>query len=273
MIRVNLLKASGGPGERIQAVLNPGGPSAFISKREIVLAALFVVLGGVILATQLRLDQSPDEGATTEIAGAPDSPDVLLSRPPSDQAGMPRTAARPAVQATPGPAPEPEPGPAAAPETAVEPPPATPTQPPRASTPPPARPATAPPRADTPAPRPRAAAAVPSSAPSVTGLRIEPRDGSIEISLRTGSRQEYSTFRLDNPNRVVIDLNGLGLDLPRQMWDQQVDHPLLKRLRIALNRPDPPRVRMVLEVSEFPLVMPVLREDGLTLRLSPAAQP
>ena len=74
MIRVNLLKARGGPGERIQAVLNPGGPSAFISKREVILAGLFVVLGCVILATQLRLGDSSEE----EAAGASDSPQVLL---------------------------------------------------------------------------------------------------------------------------------------------------------------------------------------------------
>lgn len=241
MIRVNLLKGKPGSGERLEAVLTTGGASAFISRREAVLGGLFLLLGVAILATQVSFTGDADPEPPPELVAEAAPPESASSEP------------EPAVT------PESEPAEPTETEAAPEPRPA--------ETPPPKPPVTESAR------RPAAAAVADAGAGrvrEVSGLTISPVAGGLEISLYTGARPDYSTFRLDNPKRIVFDLNGVVLNLPAAERDQAVGHPLVARIRIATNRFDPPRVRMVLEVPEFPKVTPEAAEDGLVLRISAA---
>jgi hypothetical protein len=89
--------------------------------------------------------------------------------------------------------------------------------------------------------------------------------GGLQIFAATNRRPEYKLFRVENPNRIVIDMPGTWMEIPRDGREQQVSHSIIKQLRVAQNQLDPPMVRLVLEVSSFPELQVVPRDDGLTI--------
>jgi hypothetical protein len=99
----------------------------------------------------------------------------------------------------------------------------------------------------------------------VSGIRILRQPGTLQIFVATNDLPEYKLFRVDNPERVVIDMPGVRLDVPRPNREQQVGHSIVQYLRIAQNQLDPPLVRLVLEVSSFPELQVVPRPDGLMI--------
>ena len=74
MIRVNLLHNRKDGMQRLST--EPGGASAFISGREVLLAAVFLILGGAILWFVLTNSGGSDSDATLteETAPAPETP-------------------------------------------------------------------------------------------------------------------------------------------------------------------------------------------------------
>ena len=78
-------------------------------------------------------------------------------------------------------------------------------------------------------------------------------------------------FRLNSPNRVVVDLSGVTLALPASQRQIAPSHPLVERIRVAQFQVSPPKVRMVLDVSEFPEVSIEPGPSGLALRVAAPA--
>jgi hypothetical protein len=106
---------------------------------------------------------------------------------------------------------------------------------------------------------------VPAGAILLNDVRILPVAGALQIFVAAASLPEYKLFRVENPNRVVIDLPGAWLEVPRDSREQQVSHSIVRQMRIAQNQLDPPLVRLVLEVSSFPEFQVAPRTDGLMI--------
>jgi hypothetical protein len=96
-------------------------------------------------------------------------------------------------------------------------------------------------------------------------LVVSSKDETLRIFAVTGMLPEYSTFRLDNPKRVVIDLPGVRLTLPREQHDQAPDHPQVTRIRAGQYQTNPPRARIVLDVTSYPEVEVLPQFNGLYL--------
>lgn len=278
MIRVNLLHSRKDGMQRLPA---EGGASAFISGREVLLAAVFLVLGGIILWVVVSNSNGPDDAAL--VAEETTAPPALA---PPEQAFVPDGQADPARVAeaaipqgeTPAPlasgSGEPPAVAAAVAESAASS--ATgnvqrPVSSPSTQTPPPARPPSQPA-----APAPRSSAASPpatssgtSAAPSgsliLSAVRVFTRGSDLQIIAATDGLPEYKLFRVENPDRVVIDIPGAWLEVPRAERERTVSHPVVQQLRIAQNQLEPPLVRVVLEVSSFPELQVVPRSDGLVI--------
>lgn len=273
MIRINLL--DGLPrGAAVQAKLRRGGASAFLSGREAILGGLFLLLGAVILTVVFALSpSSPEEagaGASSTVgerspeapppqsapasasASAPDRvaeseplvvADVIV--PPSmksqTKSNGPESAASPGVD-------EPAadgPGPTKAPDT---------------------------PEANADSPRTPEPTTTPGpgwdEAARVTALEVRPLGRQLEVFLRVeGADVDISTFNLDNPGRIVVDVKNARLEM--RAGSRSVSHPLLQKVRIAQNLFDPPRVRLVMDVGELPDMVIVDRSGGFVFLVTP----
>jgi hypothetical protein len=115
-------------------------------------------------------------------------------------------------------------------------------------------------------------AAVPPASGSTVNLlhelRVEPAGNNLRILALADRAPEYKMFRVDNPDRIVIDIRALRLDLPRESREQKISHALVRGVRIAQNQIEPPVVRLVLEVSSFPELQILPRADGLQINVS-----
>jgi type IV pilus assembly protein PilQ len=75
---------------------------------------------------------------------------------------------------------------------------------------------------------------------------VSRKDAGTSVLLKTSGRIErFQSFQLDGPQRLVVDLYGVGLGLPRTEYP--LDHPFLDRIRFG-ERPD--RLRVVMELKE-----------------------
>jgi type IV pilus assembly protein PilQ len=75
---------------------------------------------------------------------------------------------------------------------------------------------------------------------------VSRRDDGTTVLLKTSGRMErFQSFQLDGPRRLVVDLYGVGLGLPRTEYP--LDHPFLDSIRFG-ERPD--RLRVVMELKE-----------------------
>jgi cytoskeletal protein RodZ len=339
MIRVNLLHNRREAMHRLAS--EPGGASAFISGKEVLLAAVFLVLGAAILWFVLANSAAPPDSEaivaeevspsgetsippeaapeTAQQGAAPEPSDTGASDPGSadsdtrdpgsadsdtrdsdtPDAGtlIPETAAAetatsktaavknlaPDTVAQAGASPEasalsvtPEPAPPASVRDSS---PAAAVARPVSASPPPSQPASQ--RASQPASTsisrspsvdPSGASSsglsAPAGAVTLSAVNVLDVAGGLQIFAATTGRPEYKLFRVENPNRVVIDMPGTWMEIPREGREQQVSHSIIKQLRVAQNQLDPPMVRLVLEVSSFPELQVVPREDGLTISVT-----
>jgi hypothetical protein len=113
----------------------------------------------------------------------------------------------------------------------------------------------------------------PAIAPSVEGSQmhqffVSTVQGAVRVFVGVGVVPKYETFRLENPNRIVVDLPGVTVALPPDKLDQMVDHPQVQRVRAAQHRVDPPVARLVLDVNSFPKVEFFPQFNGLYIRVS-----
>jgi hypothetical protein len=260
MIRVNLLRNRKEGLQRLMA--EPRGASTFVSGREVLLAALFLALGGAILWFVLGHPGAPDPAvaAGTVETSSSQSGGETVATPTEVAVGR---EAAPVVQSTPlGSSPPPSPAPAASRPSAAGP------VNPRGSTLLSQRSSTA------------LAPAAPSTATPAAGfsgsggvitmsaLRILGEGDNLQILAATDGRPEYKMFRVDNPDRVVIDLAGVRHEISRENREQLLSNSIVKEVRVAQNQIEPPMVRLVLVVESFPELQILPRPDGLLINVT-----
>lgn len=261
MIRVNLLRHRKEGLQRLMA--EPRGAATFVSGREVLLAALFLALGGAILWFVLGHSTEPDPAvAVQNVAPAPSRPDDRQAARPTEVAAGRETP--PVVQSTPLASQRPLPtpastGPSAATAAAVNSQGSTLLSE-RSST----VSAAVSPRAATPAP------VVSSSGGVITmsALSILGEGDHLQILAATNGQPEYKMFRVDNPDRVVIDLAGVRHEISREYREQLVPNSIVREVRVAQNQIEPPMVRLVLVVESFPELQILPRPDGLLINVT-----
>jgi hypothetical protein len=237
VIRINLLKHLPAPDERLHAMLNPTRSGGFISRRETMLGGLFLALAAAILGSQLWLSRGAGS-ADVE----PSAPRPVVSPAPAPRQQQPQ----PPVQAA---QPEPEPEDSEARQVAEA----------FAALPPaelPAAPAVA---SESPAPQ--------DGAMRITAVNATPAGEGLDIFLAVAGSPTIRSLRVDNPSRLVFDIPGVILAAPPDQRVQRLEGPLVSRLRIAQNVLDPPLVRLVLEVPEFPAATSSVSADGVAIRV------
>lgn len=259
MIRINLLESLP-EGDNVQAALHPGGASAFITKKEVLLGGSFLLLGAVILGglflTQSGRDMLPGDDPAEE-ASASETPIVEPPTPPEPPPPAEPVAAAPAESATEPESPEPtQPAPMLTATVVSRSPARTERAAPEA--PAPAEAATPPPSRN---PQTWAAAA------RLTDLTVEPLGSQLRIFLSVKGECDVKTFNLDNPGRVVVDVEPARLAMRTRTFE--VGHPLIQRIRVAQNQLDPPKVRLVMDAVDLPDMIIVDRSGGFEFMVTP----
>jgi type IV pilus secretin PilQ/predicted competence protein len=89
----------------------------------------------------------------------------------------------------------------------------------------------------------------------------------LEVQLDADGEIHYKTFKLQNPSRIVIDLNGIRARLAKKTIE--VNDPVVKRVRVAQFTPDVTRV--VLDVDGKPDYKIVASGDHLRIAFGDAA--
>jgi hypothetical protein len=264
MMRVNLLRGRPGAGGRMQAAMTPGSSHAFVSRKELLLGSVFLLLGCVILFTQFKkFEAAPfDNAILGALGGDPDgpgAPDMGAAGTPSPVEPEEPVLLQATLDApTESPGVEPDAPAAAGVEVAAS------------GTSPEAGVASA----GGSAAQQSSAAETPASLGPANPAGGELRqmfvsfvDDAVRVFAGTGNVPAYESFHLENPNRVVVDLPGVVVRLPADKLDQTVTHPQVQRVRAAQLSADPPVARLVLDVSSFPKVEFFPQFNGLYIRV------
>ena len=280
MIEINLLRPKiKPPGWR--APLEPRGWSAFISRRELVLAIVLLALGFSILRLgfglfDLETDVVGDQASIVplnppppgDLLGDAQSQPASLAEAPAP-AGNLGTAVDPSEDPSLAGAP-PEPPSLSAPG-ASPPRPATSQQGSASAEPPPVEPSASQQGSASAEPPPVEPSASPSGG-RLTQLRQVTQGNLVQVVVITDGTPAYKAFRVDNPNRVVIDIPGFRVAIPKAQRSQSISHPSIERVRVGQFRADPPVSRVVFDVVSFPDVEISSRPGSLRIRLSPAVE-
>ena len=263
MIRVNLLKPRRGHGRDPQSVWLTPGRSAFISGREVLIAITLLLIGAAMLHLNYGLADLEQAGAAENLAstvsaganGSESESDLQSAGATSIDGDEGSTEEEPPFTVAPN---------EASSDLAVSP---TPEQRALAS----ARENAAAQSAAKPQ-RSRATPSPPPGAPRLRDILITERGGALRLTLVTGERSTYKTFRLEDPDRVVVDLPGAWITLPAARLRQEISHPLVHRIRLGQYKADPPISRLVLDVEGFPNLLIFPHSSGLDIQISNTAQ-
>ena len=112
----------------------------------------------------------------------------------------------------------------------------------------------------------------PPGTAKLTDVLITQRGGALRLSLITGERSAYDMFRLENSNRVVVDVAGTWIALPADRLSQEISHPLVHRIRLGQYKANPPISHLVLDVEGFPNLLVLPHSGGLDIQVSSTAQ-
>ena len=250
MIRVNLLRGHGVTG-RMDVPLAPMPRHSFVSGTELMLGGFFLLLGCAILFTQFKKFEAPSLSDQTSLASAKTVLHSTAEVPPEERVLQEEPVQLQATLEGPTTTPEGEPGGQQAQSQAA----------PSAGE--------APGAGDTPGvPEPETAAPSPVAGGEMHQFFVSTMQGAVRVFAGTGTVPVYQTFRLENPNRIVVDLPGVVVALPFDRLDQTVDHPQVQRVRAAQHRIDPPVARLVIDVNSFPKVEFFPQFNGLYIRVS-----
>ncbi len=259
MIRVNLLRP------RISAVPDATKPGRKPKKRTLFISGYEATLGGLLLAggaTAMyfyfdgQVGRDDPERASPAGAVAPDD----LSADAADVAEPAEAAPDGAGEASNGGTAAPA-APASAPAEPAASPPAE-----RAAAVA-KRPAQA-----RPSPTDQASSGSASSPLRLSDLKISNRGGDLKMTVALSGRPSYNKFQLDNPKRIVIDVANARVGLPRSSLVENVDHALVRRIRVGQFKQDPWVARLVLDVTSFPNLLLFPHSGGLDIQVSKSGQ-
>lgn len=118
----------------------------------------------------------------------------------------------------------------------------------------------------------RSARPLPSNPATVlSGIEHRGAGPALAVLLKTDGRNDYSSFTLDNPLRLVVDIKGVVNEAPRSTY--QLSDPFVSRIRVAQFASNPnPVTRIVLDLEELPEYEIEDSADGLQIRFG-AGQP
>jgi type IV pilus secretin PilQ/predicted competence protein len=89
--------------------------------------------------------------------------------------------------------------------------------------------------------------------------------GALSVLLRTDGRTQHKSFVLDNPLRLVVDLDGVVNRVDRNTYT--LSDPFVKKIRVAQFQSNPsPVARVVLDLDELPGYELKRDADGLRIR-------
>lgn len=81
------------------------------------------------------------------------------------------------------------------------------------------------------------------------GIVTETRDGALSVLLRGDGDLRFESFTLADPPRLVLDIHGVDKEFARN--EIAVDHPAVRRVRVAQFRGEPDKVtRVVLDLGD-----------------------
>ena len=261
MIEINLLRPRIKP-PGWQSALEPRDWSAFISRRELLLAIVLLALGLAILRLGFGLLDETADVTGDQASAAPVTPAASEDPPAAAASGTEPSVEDPAPAEDAGGAVDPSEDPPPA-DASLEP---STLSTPAASPPDPATSQQGPAIAD-PSP-----GDPPSSGGRLTQLRQVTQPDVVQVVIIAEGTPEYTTFRVDNPNRVVIDIPGFRVAIPKSQRSQPISHPSMERVRVGQYRADPPVSRIVFDVVSFPDVEISSQPGSLRIRLSPAVE-
>lgn len=117
------------------------------------------------------------------------------------------------------------------------------------------------------------------AAEKVLASRVWPAAEYTRVTLETGRAVKHAWFFVNDPERLVVDLEGVELDAELRALPAKVGEsdPYIKAVRVAVNRPNVVRVvfdlRTEVKPSIFPLAPAGEYKHRLVLDLNPAQPP
>ena len=102
---------------------------------------------------------------------------------------------------------------------------------------------------------------------TITAVSFETQPGALVVKVQAAAAPKHKSFELDKPDRLVIDLPGCSLGVPRDQYSQRVDHPPVERVRVNLFKESPPVVRLVLDLARMPRYQISPSTAGLDIRI------
>lgn len=102
-------------------------------------------------------------------------------------------------------------------------------------------------------------------AKNLTAVEYEGAGSALSVLLRTDGRNDYHTFTLDDPLRLVVDLKGVVNRVNDGQY--QLNDPFVRRIRVAQFESEPsPVSRVVLDLADMPDYSVDHSSDGLRIR-------
>jgi hypothetical protein len=124
----------------------------------------------------------------------------------------------------------------------------------------------------TPAPAAEAKAVAPGAGFQVSAVSIERQAEALAVIVRVEPGATCTVNKLQNPNRLVIDIPNSRLIIPGRKYSQPVNHPVVKRVRASQFQLDPDISRIVLDVTSFPRYQVQPGPRGLEIRIPGGSQ-
>lgn len=87
----------------------------------------------------------------------------------------------------------------------------------------------------------------PSELNTILGVEVETEDDEVYLTISGQKKLNYSSFRLDNPRRIVLDFPGSVLEDPNSVQTIEVDHDLVHTIRVAQFNAE--QVRVVIDLA------------------------
>ena len=263
MIEINLLRPRIKP-PGWQAPLEPRGWSAFISRRELVLAIVFLALSFAVLRVGFGLFDLEATVMGDQTSSVPPHPPPSEDFLPDAQSQTESLAEASALAREAGTVADPTV------DSPLVGPPPLPSSPSTPANPPPG-PAASPQGSPNAEPPLGESLASPSGG-ELMQLRRVTQGSLVQVVVLANGSPTYNTFQVDNPNRVVIDIPGFHVEIPTDQRSQAITHPSIKRVRVGQYQDNPPVSRLVFDVVSFPDVEISSQPGSLRIRLSPAVE-
>lgn len=108
----------------------------------------------------------------------------------------------------------------------------------------------------------------PASGFQVSGISIRRQPSALVVGIEVEAGAKYRTMEMQNPSRLVVDLDECRLAMPAQFHTQAVSSPFIQRVRASQYRVDPAVCRIVLDATSLPRYEVRPAPAGLEIRIA-----